>query len=120
MAAAGTAPIAGKRRSNNHATAAARNSAAAYTTNGARSEIAISPPPNNGPLTLPSRKLLDHRLVDRPRSRGGGSRINSAAAETGNMVDPIPPRDRSTSSCQETAAKAQAPVDQPATGVATT
>src|SRR6478672_10216990 len=61
----------------------------------------ISPPPTNGPVTPPSRKLLDHKLVDRPRSAGGASRINSATAETVNMVDPTPPSDHKTDCDQD-------------------
>ncbi len=80
--------------------AAATNSAAPYTRNGARRDSPTRPPPTSGPVTLPSRKLVAHSPVERPRSAGGVIRTSRASAETVNIVDPIPPSDRNSSNCQ--------------------
>jgi hypothetical protein len=59
-----------------------------------------SPPPTNGPATLPVRNPVLHRPEARPRSSAGVSRMSSAIAETVNMVEPMPPSDRKIRSCQ--------------------
>lgn len=46
----------------------------------------------------------------RPRASSGLTRIISPSAETKNIVEPTPPSDRNSSSCQYVCAKAQAPV----------
>ena len=47
----------------------------------------------------------------RPRIVGGASRTSIVTDATVNIVDPIPPSDRNSSSCQYSAANAHAPVD---------
>ena len=42
---------------------------------------------------------------------GGAKRTSIDTDATVNIVDPMPPSDRNTSSCQYSAAKAHAPVD---------
>ena len=42
---------------------------------------------------------------------GGASRTSIEIDETVNIVDPMPPSERNTSSCQYSAAKAHAPVE---------
>ncbi len=47
----------------------------------------------------------------RPRRSGGAIRISSPSADTVNMVEPIPPSDRNSRSCQYVCATAQRPVE---------
>ena len=53
---------------------------------------AVQPPP--------IMKALENRPATRPRASNGDNRIISARDDTVNMVDPAPPRDRNSSSCQ--------------------
>ena len=53
----------------------------------------------SGPTTPPRRKALANTEETRPRIVGGASRMMSAAEETVNIVEPMPPRDRKTMSC---------------------
>ncbi|SHV75446.1 Uncharacterised protein [Mycobacteroides abscessus subsp. abscessus] len=56
--------------------------------------------PNAGPATIPSKKLEPYNPWARPRISSGAMRTSSAAADTVNMVEPTPPTERNTSSCQ--------------------
>lgn len=68
--------------------------------NGARNPSPARAPPTSGPLTEPIRKLVDHRPDTRPRCSGGEMRITSASDDTVNIVEPMPPTERKTRSCQ--------------------
>ena len=56
--------------------------------------------PSTGPPTEPSRNDVENIPATRPRASVGMIRIIKPSAETKNIVDPIPPSDRNSSSCQ--------------------
>jgi hypothetical protein len=56
--------------------------------------------PISGPATEPTRNALENMPATRPRASFGLIRIISPSAETKNIVEPIPPSERNTSSCQ--------------------
>ena len=56
--------------------------------------------PNTGPKTEPSRNDVENMPATRPRAFSGLIRIINPSAETKNIVDPTPPNDRNSSSCQ--------------------
>jgi len=63
---------------------------------------------------LPDRKAAPYRADTRPRISTGATRTIRPIAEIVNMVDPMPPRPRTTSNCSYDWANAQAAVE-PAT-----
>ena len=60
---------------------------------------------------MPSRNPVAHSPDARPRISAGAKRTSIDTDATVNIVEPMPPSDRNTSSCQYSAANAQAPVD---------
>ena len=68
--------------------------------NGAPSPNPAVAAPNTGPPTEPSRNDVENIPATRPRASSGLIRIIKPNAETKNIVDPIPPSERYSSSCQ--------------------
>jgi len=79
---------------------AATNRVPAYTRKGTRIPNCPSSPPMTGPTMLPIRNIEPYRAETRPRIVGGASRTSRPIAETVNITEPIPPRERNTSNCQ--------------------
>jgi hypothetical protein len=56
--------------------------------------------PTSGPATDPTKNALENIPATLPRALCGLIRIISPSAETKNIVEPLPPSERNTSSCQ--------------------